>query len=136
MEVASRGARERPPTGVFTILVVLGIVLAAFLLMLLVRSPGAGPRFAVGNAVGTACPAGEGIPVCFDVTVTNTGQEAAAVRCDVEAASGNTATFLEGGETGFTSAGTLRPGQPLRLTVAVTTETDTVLTPSVACAPV
>jgi hypothetical protein len=135
MEVVSRRERERPPTGVFTLLLILGLVLAAFLLMMLVRSPGAGPRFAVGNAVGTACPPGEGIPVCFTVTVTNTGRAAAAVRCDVEAASGNTATFLEGG-TAFTSAGTIRPGQPLELTVAVTTETDTVLTPSVACAPV
>lgn len=134
MEVASRSERERPPTGVFTILVVAGIVLAVLLLALLVRSPASGPRFAVGNAVGTACPAGEGIPVCFDVTVTNTGKEAAAVRCDVEAASGNVATFLGGG-TELTSASAVRPGQPIRLTVAVTTQTDTVLTPSVACHP-
>jgi hypothetical protein len=132
MEVAARGDRERPPTGVFTALIVAGIVLAAVLLLLVVRSPGSGLRLAVGNAIGTACPAGQGMPVCFDVTVTNTGTETAVVRCVVEAAKGNAATFLASGRT-YTTAGTLRPGQPLDLGVAVTTQTDVVLTPVVSC---
>jgi len=132
MEVATRHDRERPPTSVFTALLVAGIVLAVLLLVLLVRSPGSGLRLAVGNAVGTACPAGQGIPVCFDVAVTNTGSETAAVRCVVEAAKGNSATFLSSGRT-YTTAGTLRPGQPLELGVAVTTQTDMVLTPVVTC---
>lgn len=132
MEVAARSDRERPPTGFFTGLLVTGIVLAGLLLLLLVRSPGSGLRLAVGNAIGTACPPGQGIPVCFTVTVTNTGSQAAAVRCAVEAARGNVATFLASGRS-FTTAGTLRPGQPLELDVAVTTQTDVVLTPLVTC---
>lgn len=132
MEVAARRDREGPPTGLFTALLVAGILLGGLLLGLLVRSPGSGLRLAVGNAVGTACPAGQGIPVCFDVTVTNTGSETAAVRCIVEAAKGNSATFLANGRT-YTTAGTLRPGQPLELGVAVTTQTDLVLTPIVSC---
>jgi hypothetical protein len=134
MEVAARRDGQRPPTGVFTALVVAGLVLAGLLLILLVRSPGAGLRLAVGNPVGTACPPGDGIPVCFDVTVTNTGSETAVVRCIVEAAKGNSATFLASGRT-YTTAGTLRPGQPLELGVAVTTQTDMVLTPAVTCDP-
>jgi hypothetical protein len=134
MEVAARDDRERPPTGVFTALIVAGLVLAAILLPLVLRSPGSGLRLAVGNPVGTACPPGQGIPVCFDVTVTNTGSETAVVRCVVEAAKGNSATFLAGGRT-YTTAGTLRPGQPLDLGVAVTTQTDVVLTPLVTCDP-
>ena len=78
MEVAARRDGARPPTGVFTALIVAGIVLAGVLLLLLVRSPGSGLRLAVGNAIGTACPAGQGMPVCFDVTVTNTGKRAGA----------------------------------------------------------
>jgi hypothetical protein len=134
MEVASRTERDRPPTGVFTILLIGGIALGALMLTMLIRSPGSGPRFAVGNAVGTACPAGQGIPVCFDVTVTNTGKLPSAVVCEIDAASGNTAAFLSGG-TAYGSP-VLRPGQPVQLTIAVTTETDTVFTPSVSCAPV
>ena len=132
MEVATRGDRERLPTGVFTACIVAGILLAGFLLMLLLRSPGSGLRLAVGNPIGTACPAGQGIPVCFDVTVTNTGSETAVVRCVVRAAKGNSATFLGSGRT-YTTAGTLRPGQPLQLGLAVTTQTDMVLTPVVTC---
>jgi len=135
MEVAARRDRERPPTGVFTALIVAGLVLAGLLLILLVRSPGSGARLAVGNAVGTACPAGQGIPVCFDVTVTNTGSQTASIRCVVEAARGNAATFLASGRS-FTTPGPLRPGQPLQLQVAVTTQTDVVLTPVVGCDPV
>jgi hypothetical protein len=132
MEVAARRDREGPPTGLFTALLVAGILLGGLLLGLLVRSPGSGLRLAVGNAVGTACPAGQGIPVCFEVTITNTGSETAVVRCIVEAAKGNSATFLANGRT-YTTAGTLRPGQPLELGVAVTTQTDLVLTPIVSC---
>jgi hypothetical protein len=133
MEVAARSERDRPPTGVFTILLIGGLVLGVLLLTMLIRSPGSGPRFAVGNAVGTACPPGQGIPVCFDVTVTNTGTLASAVVCEIDAATGNRAAFLSGG-TDFTGP-ILRPGQPVQLSIAVTTETDTVFTPSVRCAP-
>jgi hypothetical protein len=134
MEVASRAPRE-PPTAVFSVLLIAAIAVAVLLLMLLVRSPGSGPRLSVGNAVGAACPAGTGIPVCFDVTVTNTGGEAAAdVRCVVEAAEGNSATFLTTGRSSV-APGSLAPGTPLELGVAVTTRTDTVLTPAVSCAP-
>jgi len=134
MEVATRPDRERPPTAVFTVLLVAGLALAGLLFALLLRSPGSGLRLAVGNPVGTACPAGQGIPVCFEVTVTNTGSETSAVRCAVEAARGNAATFLASGRS-FTTAGPLGPGQPVDLGVAVTTQTDVVLTPLVTCDP-
>jgi hypothetical protein len=133
-DVAARTDRGRVPTGAFVLAVVAAILLGIVMLFFVVRTPASGPRFAVGNAVGTACPAGEGIPVCFSVTVTNTGREAGPVRCDVIAAEGNTAAFAEGGDR-FVSDGNVRPGEPVHLTVAVTTQTDTVLTPSVGCDP-
>jgi hypothetical protein len=112
-----------------------GLVAAALLLVLAFQGSSPGPTFVVGNATGFPCPAGEGVPACFRVSVANTGGAAARPRCVVRAAPGTTARFAAGSAV-YVSPFALEPGPAIQLEVLVDTEGDIVLPPVVRCGAV
>ena len=137
MDAASDERRGPNLTNVVFMLMIVALSLGIVLTFLVFEPPGSGPAFTVTAIDATACPNGEGAPACFQVLVQNTGSEAANVRCALAPAPGTTAAFLTADPNGYTSTGSIAPGQsiPLTVKVDVTEGNDTVISPSVICTP-
>ncbi len=112
---------------------VLLLAIAAFAVLVALQLRGdKPPRFDVGSPEGVECPVGEGSPACFSFTVTNLGNRASLVRCDVTAGAGR-ATFLNDTPV-YSSSAPFEPGITEQLTVKVDQgETDTVTEPMMMC---
>ena len=112
---------------------VLLLAIAAFAVLVALQLRGdKPPRFDVGAPEGVECPIGEGSPACFSFTVTNLGNRASLVRCDVTAGAGR-ATFLNDTPV-YSSSAPFEPGITEQLTVKVDQgETDTVTEPMMMC---
>jgi hypothetical protein len=123
-------------TNILFLLLAVAVVFGAILLFLVLKPAGSGPAFSVSAVNAQTCPAGEGAPACFQVVVENTGSEAANVRCELVPAADTTAVFFSG-KTVYTSAASIGPAQsiPLSVKVDVTGTNDTVVSPSIGCAP-
>lgn len=136
MDAASSPHRSLNATNVFVMLLVVALAALALLLFRAVAPPGSGPAFTISEVAATTCPPDQGAPACFRVNVDNSGTEAGIVRCDLSPADGTTAEFLSGGPT-YVSGAVVEAGQrlPLMVQVNVTGANDTVVSPSVACAP-
>ncbi len=117
-------------------LLMVALVLGAVLTVLSLR-PAGSAAFSVTAVDANACPAGEGAPACFQVLVQNTGSQAANLRCELVPADGTTAVFFSGDPV-YTSAASIAPAQtiPLSVKVDVTKGNDTVVSPSIGCAPI
>ena len=135
--------QEPPPfrrapniTNILFLLLAVAVVFGGILLFLVLKPAGSGPAFSVSAVNAQTCPAGEGAPACFQVVVENTGSEAANVRCELVPAADTTAVFFSG-EAVYTSAASIGPAQsiPLSVKVDVTGKNDTVVSPSIGCAP-
>jgi hypothetical protein len=137
MVAASPANRSLNATNVFVMLLAVALALLALLLLRSVVPPGTGPAFTISEVAATTCPADQGAPACFRVSVDNSGSEAGNVRCELLPAAGTTAEFLSGGQV-YVSGGVVETGQtlPLMTQVNVTGANDTVVSPSVSCAPV
>jgi hypothetical protein len=137
MDAASPANRSLNATNVFVMLLAVALALLALLLLRSVVPPGTGPAFTISEVAATTCPADQGAPACFRVSVDNSGSEAGNVRCELLPAAGTTAEFLSGGQV-YVSGGVVETGQtlPLMTQVNVTGANDTVVSPSVSCAPV
>jgi hypothetical protein len=124
-------------TNVLFLLLATAIVLGAILLFLVLKPAGSGPAFTVSAVNAQTCPAGQGAPACFQVVVENTGHEAANVRCQLVPAANTTAVFYSG-DAVYMSAASIGPAQsiPLSVKVDVTGKNDTVVSPTIGCAPV
>jgi hypothetical protein len=93
-------------------------------------------HFDVSPAQGGECPSGVGTPACFRFAVTNVGNRASLVRCDVSAEAGHLATFLTDSPI-YVSAAPFEPGIPEELWVKVDAGDDDVVTaPALVCAAV
>jgi hypothetical protein len=132
MDGATSHTRRGLPGTSLSLALLGAVVLAPILLVMLLSAPASGARFAVGNAVGTDCPSGVGAPVCFTVTVTNTGNEQAGIVCEASTMAGNTASFV-GTDANQIYAEAVRPADAIELTLAATTTSDAVYTPIVTC---
>jgi hypothetical protein len=124
-------------TNVLFLLLATAVVLGAILMFLVLKPAGSGPAFTVSAVNAQTCPAGEGAPACFQVVVQNTGSEAANVRCELVPAADTTAVFFSG-DAVYTSAASIGPAQSVALSVKVdvTGKNDTVVSPTIGCAPV
>lgn len=124
-------------TNVFVMLLAVALVAGALLLFLDVKPPGSGAAFTVSSVTGVKCPQDAGTPACFQAIVTNTGGEAAIVRCALTPGADTTAEFLSGSAV-YTSAAPIQPDRPIQLSIKadVTGGGNTVVAPSVACGPV
>lgn len=128
--------RSRPRTRnllsyVLSIVLLLAIAAFAILVALQLRSD-TPPRFDVGAAEGTECPAGEGTPACFSFAVTNLGNRPSLVECNVTAGAGR-ATFLNDTAV-YASSVPFEPGIAEQLTVKVDLgDDDTVIEPTLLC---
>ncbi len=136
MDAASPASRTLNATNVFVMLLMVALVMLALLLFRAVAPAGSGPAFTISEVAATTCPADQGAPACFRVRVNNSGTEAGNVRCELLPADGTTAEFLSGGPV-YVSGGVVETGQtlPLMVQVNVTGTNDTVVSPSVSCAP-
>ena len=90
-----------------SIMLLVAIAAFAILVALQLRSDKP-PRFDVGAPEGVECPTGEGTPACFSFAVTNLGNRAALVECNVTAGAGR-ATFLNDTSV-YTSSAPFEPG--------------------------
>jgi hypothetical protein len=137
MQEPSPVRRAPNVTNVLFLLLATALVLGGVLLFLVLKPAGSGPAFTVSAVNAQTCPAGEGVPACFQVVVQNTGSEAANVRCQLVAAAETTAVFLSG-DAVYTSAAMIEPAQsiPLSVKVDVTGTNDTVVSPTIGCTPV
>jgi hypothetical protein len=120
---------------VLTILLIIGLAGGGVLVALQLR--GDSPvHFDIGPALGGECPSGVGTPACFRFTVTNVGNRASSVRCEVTAEEGRRATFLTDSPI-YVSAAPFEPGIAEQLWVKVDADQNDVVTaPALACAPV
>ena len=128
--------RSRPGTRnllSYLLSIVLLVAIAAFAVLVALQVRGdKPPRFDVGAPQGVECPVGEGAPACFSFTITNLGNHASLVRCDVTAGAGR-ATFLNDTPV-YSSSAPFEPGITEQLTVKVDQgETDTVTEPIMMC---
>jgi hypothetical protein len=124
-------------TNVLTMLLGAALVLGAILTVVSLKPGGAGAVFEITGVDANKCPTGEGAPACFQVLVQNTGSRAARVHCQLVPADGTTALFFSGDPV-YTSAAAIDPQQtlPLSVKVDVTKGHDTVVSPTIGCAPV
>lgn len=136
MDAASPAHRSLNATNVFVMLLAVALAALALLLFRSVAPPGSGPAFTISEVAASTCPSDQGAPACFRVSVDNSGTEAGNVRCELLPAEGTTAEFLSGGPV-YVSGGVVEPGKTLALMVQVdvTGANDTVVSPSVSCAP-
>lgn len=124
-------------TNVFVILLALALAVGALLVFLAVKPAGAGAVFTVSSISGVACPEDAASPACFQAIVSNSGSEAAIVRCSLTPGADTTAEFFSGSPV-YTSAVPIQPDRPIPLSIKadVTGHATTVVAPTVACAPV
>ena len=124
-------------TNVFVMLLALALALGALLVFLAVKPAGSGAAFTISSVSGVTCPKDAGSPACFQAIVSNTGSEAAILRCQLTPGSNTTAEFFSGSPV-YTSAVPIQPDRPIQLSIKadVTGHGTTVVAPSVACTPV
>jgi hypothetical protein len=116
-------------------MLLVAIVLAVLLTTRLFGRAEAGAVFSVADPVGTACPAGAGVPSCASFDVMNVGHRAAAARCRLQPTADASARFADGGTVIDTPA--VLPGSTETLLVEVDVGEDkTVRVPLLACEPV
>jgi hypothetical protein len=133
---------QRPPTSrggvgsyVLPAMLLVSIVVALLLTTRLFGRANAGAEFSVADPVGTACPAGAGVPSCASFDVMNVGRLAAAARCTLQPTADASATFADGGTVLETPA--VLPGSTETLLVEVDAgKDDTVRVPLLDCEPV
>lgn len=110
------------------------IVLGVLLTTRLFGGTDSTAAFSVGDPVGTACPAGAGVPSCYNFEVVNIGRSPGAARCTLQPSEGATASFEDGGAVVETPA--VVPGSTVTLLAEIDVGDDgTVATPAVACEP-
>jgi hypothetical protein len=121
-------------TLLLTSLLVIGLAAGAVLFIMLWRGPSSAGRFETAAPAAIDCPAGTGTPVCYGVDVTNTGEGAQQVRCEV-APGPDTAALFANGSGVYVSAAPVEAGNTIQLTVEVSpSQGSTIVSvPSVAC---
>jgi hypothetical protein len=132
-----RSRRGIQPAGIYvlTLLLILGLAGGAVLVALQLRGD-APVHFDIGPPLGGECPSGVGTPACFRFTVTNVGNRASSVRCEVTAEEGRRATFLTNSPI-YVSAAPFEPGIAEELWVKVDAgPNDVVTSPTLSCAAV
>ena len=130
--------RERfNTTNVFVMLLAVALVMGVLLVVLVIKPAGSGAAFTVSSVSGIKCPKDAGSPACFQAIVSNTGGEAAIVRCELTPGSDTTAEFFSGSPV-YTSAAPIEPDRPIQLSIKadVTNGGKTVVAPSLACGPI
>ena len=137
MEGATDVRRGFNATNVFVILLAFALALGALLVFLAVEPAGSGAAFTVSSMSGVACPQDADSPACFQAIVSNSGGEAAIVRCSLTPGADTTAEFFSGSPV-YTSAVPIQPDRPIQLSIKadVTGHATTVVAPSIACGPV
>jgi hypothetical protein len=135
----STGAQGRRfnVTNVFVMLLAVALVMGVLLVFLVLKPAGSGAAFTVSSVTGVKCPKDAGSPACFQAIVSNTGGEAAIVRCQLTPGADTTAEFFSGSPV-YTSAAPIEPDRPIPLSIKadVTNGGTTVVAPTVACSPV
>lgn len=121
---------------VLTALLIVAVAAFAILFFLLWREPTAG-RFETSAPVAVDCPSGTGAPVCYAADVTNVGDAAQQVRCQVTPGA-DTAALFGNGEDVYSSPVPLEVGSTITLSIRVSpSEGSTVVSqPTVTCGSV
>jgi hypothetical protein len=121
-------------TMLLTSLLVIGLAAGTVLFIMLWRGPSSAGRFETAAPVAVDCPSGTGTPVCYGVDVTNTGEEAQQVRCEVAPGPDTAALFADGSGV-YVSASPVEAGRTIQLTVEVSpSQGSTIVSaPSVSC---
>jgi len=121
-------------TLLLTSLLVIGLAAGAVLFVMLWRGPSSAGHFETATPAAVDCPTGSGTPVCYGVEVTNTGEGAQQVRCEVSPGP-DTAALFSNGSGVYVSDAPVEAGGTLQLTVEVSPSqgSTTVSVPSVSC---
>ncbi len=121
---------------ILTALLIVAVAAFAILFFLLWREPTAG-RFETSAPVAVDCPSGTGAPVCYAADVTNVGDAAQQVRCQVTPGA-DTAALFGNGEDVYSSPVPLEVGSTITLSIRVSpSEGSTVVSqPTVTCGSV
>ncbi|MEO8477344.1 MAG: hypothetical protein ABI572_09870 [Actinomycetota bacterium] len=118
---------------VLTALLIVAIAAGAVLFFLVVRGPSFG-RFEAATPTAIECPTGTGAPVCYAVDVTNVGDAARQVRCQVTPGLDTAALFANGDDL-YVSAAPIEARSVIKLFIQVSPSAGTkiVSRPSVSC---
>ena len=118
---------------ILTALLIMGLAVGAVLFFLLIRGPSAG-RFETAAPAAVECPSGTGAPVCYGIDVTNVGDAARQVRCQVTPGVDTAALFANGADI-YVSAAPIEAGGSIELFVHVSPSQGTTIVsrPSVSC---
>jgi hypothetical protein len=128
------GSRGGAGSYVLPAMLMAAIVLGVLLSTRLFGGSDVAAVFSVGEAVGTPCPAGAGVPSCVTFEVLNVGRSPGGARCTLESSEGAPATFAEGGVVVETPA--VIPGSAVTLLAEIDVGDDgTVWAPLIACEP-
>jgi hypothetical protein len=120
-------------TLVLTALLAIALAAGAVLLVLLMRGSSGG-RFEAAAPAAIDCPSGTGTPVCYGVVVTNVGDTAAQMRCEVSPGPDTAAVFSNGTDA-YIGDVPIEAGRRVRLTVEVSPSegSNVVSRPTVSC---
>ena len=118
---------------ILTALLIAGLAFGAVLFFLLVRGPAVG-RFETATPAAIDCPSGTGAPVCYGVDVTNVGDAARQVRCQVTPGLDTAALFANGSDV-YVSAAPIEAQSSIKLFVHVSPSQGSkiVSRPTVSC---
>ena len=115
-------------------LLMIGLAAAGVLFLLLLGGPSARGRFETATPAAIDCPRGTGAPVCYGVDVTNAGEGAQQVRCEVAPGPDTAALFANGSDV-YISSVPVESGRTIKLYVEVSPSegSNIVSRPSVSC---
>jgi hypothetical protein len=115
------------------------VAVAVGLFVLLARGPGSAAT-QMSTPQSVECPAGSHAPVCYRVTIRNSGSQAAIFSCRVLAQQGTTAVFASSGTAVDSTSpdAPLQPGDIFIETAQITPDHGTSVTgpPQIGCQPV
>jgi len=117
-----------------TAMLIVALAIGAILFFLLWQGPSSDGRFETAAPVAVDCPSGTGAPVCYDADITNVGESAQQVRCQVTPGP-DTAALFDNGDDVYSSPVPLEPGSSITLLVQVSPSNGATVVsqPSVAC---
>jgi hypothetical protein len=118
---------------ILTALLIVAVAAFAILFFLLWRGP-AVAQIETGAPVPVDCPSGAGAPVCYGADVTNVGDAAQQIRCQVTPGPDSAALFGNGDDV-YSSPVPLEVGNSITLTIRVSpSEGSTIVSePTVSC---
>lgn len=119
---------------ILTALLIVAVAAFAILFFLLWQGPSAVGRFETAMPVAVDCPSGTGVPVCYNTDVTNVGETAQQVRCQVMPGP-DTAALFDNGDDVYSSPVPLEPGSSITLLVRVSPSNGATVVsqPSITC---